>query len=269
MTQLRLVENTVIPIYRNGNDDEAVNARELHERLESKRDFSEWIKYRIKQCQLIEGEDFILLPKSGEQTDEVFTKNVENLKGGHNRKEYIVTLDAAKEIAMLEQNSQGKKVRQYFIQYEKRAKKELKKQAKIDWQAARIAGKQQRKELMDVVSQFVQYAKAQGSRRYEMYFSNVTQMTYVCLEFIQKHTQKAEGLREMLDSAELSALAFAEAVAEEAFIKGMEQGLPYKDVFQAAKQEVDAFAKSALPTIHRKKSRLTSQAVPMLAGGVS
>ncbi|MCD8557490.1 MAG: antA/AntB antirepressor family protein [Shewanella xiamenensis] len=44
----------------------AVNARELHSWLESKQDFSTWIKKRIKQCQFIENIDFDSAPsKSG------------------------------------------------------------------------------------------------------------------------------------------------------------------------------------------------------------
>uniref|UniRef100_UPI003B0281BA antA/AntB antirepressor family protein n=1 Tax=Actinobacillus pleuropneumoniae TaxID=715 RepID=UPI003B0281BA len=44
--------------------------------------------------------------------------NNSNKRGGHNRKDYLITLSMAKEIAMLERNQQGKLARQYFIKCE-------------------------------------------------------------------------------------------------------------------------------------------------------
>lgn len=51
------------------NGKKAVNARDLHEFLESKKDFSSWIKDRIERYDFVENEDYVvLLPKVGEQT---------------------------------------------------------------------------------------------------------------------------------------------------------------------------------------------------------
>lgn len=41
-------------------------------------------------------------------------------QGGQNKKEYIIKLDTAKEMAMLERNDKGKQVRRYFIEVEKK-----------------------------------------------------------------------------------------------------------------------------------------------------
>ncbi|WP_240536708.1 phage antirepressor KilAC domain-containing protein [Bartonella sp. WD12.1] len=46
-------------------------------------------------------------------------------RGGHNRKEYHLTLDMAKELAMVERNEKGKQARQYFIECERKAKQPL------------------------------------------------------------------------------------------------------------------------------------------------
>lgn len=43
----------------NGQTTDTVNARELHEFLESKQDFSTWIKSRIEKYGFDEGQDFI------------------------------------------------------------------------------------------------------------------------------------------------------------------------------------------------------------------
>lgn len=85
----------------------AVSARELHQFLGSKQDFSNWIKNRINEYGFIENQDF-----------DVFDKFIENLKGGRPLKEYAVSLNMAKELSMIEKTDQGRKARQYFIEME-------------------------------------------------------------------------------------------------------------------------------------------------------
>ncbi|MCT3674441.1 antA/AntB antirepressor family protein [Elizabethkingia anophelis] len=94
---------------QNGNS--AVSARELHTFLESKQEFSTWIKNRIKKYGFIENQDF-----------EVFDNFIKNSNGGRPLLEYALTIDCAKEIAMVEGNEKGKQARQYFISFEKNHK---------------------------------------------------------------------------------------------------------------------------------------------------
>ncbi len=98
------------------NGQKAVSARELHTFLESKRDFSNWIKDRIKRCDLIENQDF-----------EVFNNFGENPNGGRPLTEYALTIETAKEISMVENNSKGKQARRYFIGCEKTLKENQQK----------------------------------------------------------------------------------------------------------------------------------------------
>jgi len=90
-------------------EQNCVDARELWQKLESKRQFGNWIQDRL--------EDF------DEEVDYVcvFNKIVKNpSEGGRPEKNFILTLDTAKHIAMLERNSAGKQIRQYFIEIERR-----------------------------------------------------------------------------------------------------------------------------------------------------
>lgn len=93
------------------NGQQAVSARELHKFLESKRDFSNWIKDRIEKYGFIENQDF-----------EVFNNFGENPNGGRPAIEYALTIDTAKELAMVEGNDKGKQARIYFIECEKQLK---------------------------------------------------------------------------------------------------------------------------------------------------
>ena len=107
------------------NGQQAVSARELHQFLESKQEFSNWIKNRIKQYDLIENIDFIRLP---DQTnfDLINLSNQNKKRGGDRRSiEYALSISAAKELAMVENNYRGKQARRYFIEVEKRAKEAL------------------------------------------------------------------------------------------------------------------------------------------------
>lgn len=105
---LKVIENELVPVYETSNGEKVVYGTELYGVLEKKSKFADWAKNRLKDCDAVENEDF-----------ETFSKNLEN---GGRTKEYIIKLDTAKEMAMLERNEKGKQVRRYFIQIEKKYK---------------------------------------------------------------------------------------------------------------------------------------------------
>lgn len=85
------------------------NARELHAFLAVGRDFSNWIKDRIGTYGFEEGKDYS--PNLANRSDG---------RPGKPRADYHLTLDTAKELAMVENNEQGKAARRYFIECERR-----------------------------------------------------------------------------------------------------------------------------------------------------
>lgn len=91
----------------------AVNARDLWSFLESKQDFSTWIKNRIYKYEFVESIDYIRFHKKMEANNASVI-------------EYIIAIDMAKELSMVENNEKGKAARRYFIKCEK----ELKSSAK-------------------------------------------------------------------------------------------------------------------------------------------
>ena len=88
---------------------QAVNARELHQKLGSKYQFANWIQERISKYGFVENQDF-----------EVFKGNLKNSNGGRCRIEYALSLDMAKELCMVENNEAGRRIRKYFIEAEKK-----------------------------------------------------------------------------------------------------------------------------------------------------
>ena len=59
--------NELIPLQSqtiDGNAVETVSARELHEFLESKQDFSTWIKNRISEYDFVENQDYVKLAEN-------------------------------------------------------------------------------------------------------------------------------------------------------------------------------------------------------------
>lgn len=87
------------------------DARALHKFLQVGKNFPTWIKDRIETYGFIEGDEFS--PISG--------KTSKGSKGGRPTIEYRLTLDMAKELAMVEKNERGKQIRRYFIECERQA----------------------------------------------------------------------------------------------------------------------------------------------------
>ena len=109
MTQLIPLHSQTI----DGNAVETVNARELHAFLEVRSKFADWIKNRIEQYDFVENQDFLVVTE----------KKVTMTDAGEKAtliKEYYITLDMAKELAMVERTEKGKQARQYFIECERK-----------------------------------------------------------------------------------------------------------------------------------------------------
>lgn len=83
-----------------------IDARALHGWLEAKWTFANWIKHRLEEYGFEEGADFL---RSSAKT------------GGRPRTDYLLTIDMAKELAMVERSKVGRMTRQYFIEMEKAA----------------------------------------------------------------------------------------------------------------------------------------------------
>lgn len=173
--EMKVLEKSIVPIYEKNCIDgsnfheQVVNARELWRSLGSKQEFANWIKNRIESYGFQESVDYISF-------DEV----IKRATGATTRKEYILTLDTAKEIAMVENNEKGRMVRRYFIEAEKRYR-ELK--------IIRARSKAERRLFTDILKEVLPESSNKNWR-----YKQFTDLVY-------KHVTgyNAKQLREMYD----------------------------------------------------------------------
>lgn len=116
--------NEIIEI-KNTAEGSVVSARELHQFLESKQEFSHWVKNRIDKYGFEENKDFYRLYFDVEGNllkishDKFIRTDNQEVTTVH-RIDYVLTLDMAKELSMIENNVKGKLARKYFIECEKK-----------------------------------------------------------------------------------------------------------------------------------------------------
>ena len=93
------------------NGKQAVSARELHQFLENNDNVNTWFKRQAERAMLIENEDY---------TSIAFLQ-----PSGQTAIDYAISINSAKEIAMLNGGDKGKQARQYFIECEKQLQKSM------------------------------------------------------------------------------------------------------------------------------------------------
>lgn len=102
----------LLPILQSNENNSKVNARDLHKQLKSGRQFTDWIENRIEVYQLIKDVDYYTVSHFYETVKNSSLQPKETL-------DYILTLDCAKQLAMVERTDIGALVRKYFIVIEK------------------------------------------------------------------------------------------------------------------------------------------------------
>lgn len=105
-------KNQLIEVNNSSFDNLTIDARQLHSQLQVSTQFKDWIRRRIQEFGFEEGKDF--------------SSKLSEIKSGETRGRksinYDLTLDMAKELAMLERNPVGQRIRRYFIAMEKEAR---------------------------------------------------------------------------------------------------------------------------------------------------
>lgn len=100
----------LLPILQSDENDSNINARDLHKQLNNGWKFTDWIENRIKSYRLIKEVDYFTISRKYEIDGFAESKDI---------LDYILTLDCAKQLAMVERTDIGALVRRYFIIIEK------------------------------------------------------------------------------------------------------------------------------------------------------
>ena len=109
----------LIPVYTTDIGAKVVNARELYSVLGIKKDFSSWIKSNLKGYKEATTEDITAFTQKGDSEFDYFSFTIPATQGRGKKIEYVLTLDTAKELAMMSRCEKGRVVRKYFIEIEK------------------------------------------------------------------------------------------------------------------------------------------------------
>lgn len=120
--------NDLVKVQTTQDGTQVVSARDLHQFVvveanggQKGEDFTKWIK-RMLEFGFKEGLDYVIeeydlygkpLPQKGESDNQAVRVH---------KREYILTLDTAKHIAMVQKNDKGEQARRYFIECESKLK---------------------------------------------------------------------------------------------------------------------------------------------------
>ena len=110
-----------------------------------------------------------------------------------------------------------------------------------EWLEKRASGKIERKLETDTIQAFIQYAINQGSKNAERYYMSISKMENSAL-FIDYLQQKFPNLREIVNGFALDSLKMADHIVGKALKEGMAAMIPYKEIYQLARERVETFA---------------------------
>lgn len=123
-----------------------------------------------------------------------------------------------------------------------------------DWLEARNKSKEMRKECINVIQKFVEYAKSQGSQSAEKYYMNFSRMELSGLFILE---QKFPNARDVMSMRQLNLIEIADEAIANTLEECMNQNLPYKECYLKAKEKIELLAKiipkSPLPALLHKE----------------
>ena len=163
-------------------------------------------------------------------------------KMGRTYKMYELNEQAYMKVAMhLKGYEKAEMVQDSIIEAFSMMKQSLLNQSNQTWLSSRKESKQVRKAEMDVLKEFVEYATKQGSTSANRYYCNVTKMTNKALEMLVQ-VKDGTPLRDLASIMEQGYIQMLDHRAKLSIEYGMKQDLPYKFIYQYAKEEVNKLA---------------------------
>ena len=198
--------NKLLPILSEDGEGFCVSAKDLHKQLQVGRDYTTWIKDRIKKYDFISNEDYI---EYWVKDDIIFddtqmgdvkldiTNSNQMVRNGYS-KEYKLTIDCAKQLCMVQNNNLGKIARKYFIYVEKLLKKA------IEWDLIRKPERIRYKEMCEELKKY--YIRNKGREpEWYVYSNEADALNKICLG------AKAKDRREYIEACDKNTREWLEA----------------------------------------------------------
>lgn len=139
----------------------SASAKELHNFLESKQQFSTWFKKKVTKYSFEYYKDFVQV-------------EIEST-GGRPSVDYAITIDMAKELSMVENNAKGKEARSYFIECERKAIEAQKQIAKptsaMDMLRLTFQALEEHDQRVSTLENEMKVLKAQNTTRLDNHFT--------------------------------------------------------------------------------------------------
>ncbi|KGT88312.1 anti-repressor protein [Erwinia typographi] len=194
-----------------GKDIQSVHGRKLHAFLAVGRDFTTWIKARVKQYGFVEGVDYVVVedltaPKRGSSKSR---QRIEH--------DYILSLNMGKELSMVERNYQGKLARQYFIDCEERLRRvapEEHQAALTTWRQNRVAACEDHKSMTDAMKGYIE--RTGDSQKGFAYSNESTFINRLVLGmhppvWAKQNGVQAKKVRDHMNADQLALVAYLES----------------------------------------------------------
>jgi len=126
----------------------------------------------------------------------------------------------------------------------------LTQKSNAEWIEKRQDTKVMRRECTDKIQEFIAYAKEQGSKSADHYYSNFTRMELSGLFLLEG---KYPNARDVMSMRQLNLIEMADEVISQSLKESMEKKLPYKECYHEAKARIEQLArilpKSPLPSL--------------------
>lgn len=211
------------------NGEQMVDARELHSFLEVGKMFANWIKDRIDRYGFTEGVDYVVLDGLPKLASEP-----------HNKRDYAITLDMAKELAMLERNEKGKEARRYFIECERKLKEVQQPMDELEMMAAMIKSQLEQRASMRALESTVNTLSEK--------IAAVEDHIRIDHEFVTVSGFLA------LTKAQATPVEVVKAIGMEAARYCRQNGIPISQIPSAKWGKVNAYPKDVLEVIIRGRA---------------
>ena len=144
---------------------------------------------------------------------------------------FLMTRDG---FSLLVMGFTGKNALEWKLQYIRafnQMEKLIQEKSTASYQLSDQAEKATRKTETDIIKEFVEYARAQGSTHADHYYSNYTRLAYKAVGIADKTT--AAGMQ-------LEDLSLVEHLIAHTLRAGMAAGYNYRDIYQSCKDRLEA-----------------------------